>query len=128
MVSSAFLVATLPLLAAAQLDGILGTGDAGSSEDSGSVSGSDPAFNPYPYNPGFDIETVAATAKALPSHSWEYGSACEALLELHNPGAYLACSVKHFLTSLKSTQSSARMPSQPSFSTPKMCPPLPMVR
>ncbi|KAL1718315.1 hypothetical protein EV715DRAFT_201217 [Schizophyllum commune] len=85
MLSSAFLAATLPLLAAAQLDGVLGTGDAGSTGDSGSTSGSDPAFNPYPYNPGFDIETVAATAKALPSHSWEYGSACEALLELHNP-------------------------------------------
>ena len=33
-----------------------------------------------------DIEAVAKTAKILPTHSWEYGSACEALLELHNPG------------------------------------------
>ncbi|KAJ3711966.1 hypothetical protein C8R42DRAFT_595149 [Lentinula raphanica] len=40
--------------------------------------------DPFPYDPGFDIEAVAATAKALPSHSWEYGTATEALLELYN--------------------------------------------
>lgn len=43
------------------------------------------ATEPFPYSPGFDIEKVAAIAKGLPSHSWEYGSACEALLELYNP-------------------------------------------
>jgi hypothetical protein len=41
--------------------------------------------NPFPFSPGFDIEAVAAIAKALPSHSWEFGTAAEALLELYNP-------------------------------------------
>ncbi|KAJ4477455.1 hypothetical protein J3R30DRAFT_220920 [Lentinula aciculospora] len=40
--------------------------------------------DPFPYDPGFDIEAVAAIAKSLPSHSWEYGTATEALLELYN--------------------------------------------
>ncbi|KAF5376187.1 hypothetical protein D9757_009301 [Collybiopsis confluens] len=40
---------------------------------------------PFPYDPGFDIQAVAAIAKALPSHSWEFGTATEALLELYNP-------------------------------------------
>ncbi|KAJ3980119.1 hypothetical protein F5890DRAFT_1568966 [Lentinula detonsa] len=40
--------------------------------------------DPFPYDPGFDIEAVAGTAKALPSHSWEFGTATEALLELYN--------------------------------------------
>ncbi|KAE9398850.1 family 88 glycosyl hydrolase [Gymnopus androsaceus JB14] len=40
--------------------------------------------DPFPFNPGFDIEAVAAIAKALPSHSWEFGTATEALLELYN--------------------------------------------
>jgi len=38
----------------------------------------------FPYDPGFDIEAVAVLAKALPSHSWEFGTATEALLELYN--------------------------------------------
>jgi hypothetical protein len=37
------------------------------------------------FHPGFDIRSVAAVAKALPSHSWETGTASEALLELYNP-------------------------------------------
>lgn len=41
--------------------------------------------NPYPYNPGFDIEKVVELAKSKPSHSWEYGAATEALLELYDP-------------------------------------------
>ncbi|KAH7871612.1 uncharacterized protein C8R40DRAFT_1054219 [Lentinula edodes] len=40
--------------------------------------------DPFSYDPGFDIEAVATIAKALPSHSWEYGTATEALLELYN--------------------------------------------
>ncbi|KAL1726332.1 hypothetical protein EV714DRAFT_219502 [Schizophyllum commune] len=71
MISAAFLLTALPFLVAAQLDDILPT--------------SNSSFNPFPYSPGFDIEAVAKTAKILPTHSWEYGSACEALLELHNP-------------------------------------------
>ncbi|TFK60605.1 hypothetical protein BDN72DRAFT_779178 [Pluteus cervinus] len=39
----------------------------------------------YPFSPGFDIELVQSLAEALPSHSWEYGTAIEALLELFNP-------------------------------------------
>lgn len=41
--------------------------------------------NPFPFSPGFDIAHVASVAKALPSHSWEFGTASEALLELYNP-------------------------------------------
>ncbi|KAJ6541218.1 hypothetical protein DFH09DRAFT_1249472 [Mycena vulgaris] len=38
-----------------------------------------------PFNPGFNISAVATLAESLPSHSWEYGTAAEALLELHSP-------------------------------------------
>ncbi|KAF5343510.1 hypothetical protein D9756_011604 [Leucocoprinus leucothites] len=41
--------------------------------------------NPFPLDPGFDIESVAALAKSIPSHSWEYGTASETLLELYDP-------------------------------------------
>ncbi|KXN82777.1 hypothetical protein AN958_02216 [Leucoagaricus sp. SymC.cos] len=41
--------------------------------------------NPFPLDPGFDIEQVAALAKSLPSHSWEFGTASETLLELYDP-------------------------------------------
>jgi len=37
-----------------------------------------------PFSPGFDINAVISLAKALPSHSWEFGTAAEALLELYN--------------------------------------------
>jgi hypothetical protein len=40
---------------------------------------------PYPYDPGFDIKAVTSLAKSLPSHSWEYGAASQAFLELYNP-------------------------------------------
>jgi hypothetical protein len=43
------------------------------------------AANPFPFDPGFDIAAVASAAESLPSHSWEFGAAAEALLELHNP-------------------------------------------
>ncbi|KDR72670.1 hypothetical protein GALMADRAFT_142965 [Galerina marginata CBS 339.88] len=42
-------------------------------------------FNAFPFTPGFDIKKVAQQAQALPSHSWEFGTAAEALLELYNP-------------------------------------------
>lgn len=38
-----------------------------------------------PFDPGFDIFRVVELAVALPSHSWEYGTASEALLELFDP-------------------------------------------
>jgi hypothetical protein len=40
---------------------------------------------PIPYNPGFNVSAVLALATSLPSHSWEYGTASEALLELFDP-------------------------------------------
>nr|GAT47980.1 predicted protein [Mycena chlorophos] len=43
------------------------------------------ANTPTPFDPGFNITAVAATAKMLPSHSWEFGTATEALLELDTP-------------------------------------------
>jgi len=36
-------------------------------------------------SPGFPIEKVISLAISLPSHSWEFGTAAEALLELYNP-------------------------------------------
>ncbi|KAK7031696.1 unsaturated rhamnogalacturonyl hydrolase YesR [Favolaschia claudopus] len=48
----------------------------------GSVSAANTAI---PFTPGFDIDKVAALAESLPSKSWEYGTAAEALLELYNP-------------------------------------------
>ncbi|KAG7086885.1 hypothetical protein E1B28_002805 [Marasmius oreades] len=38
----------------------------------------------FPFNPGFNIQKVSSQASILPSHSWEYGTASEALLELYN--------------------------------------------
>ncbi|KAF9446020.1 hypothetical protein P691DRAFT_795008 [Macrolepiota fuliginosa MF-IS2] len=40
---------------------------------------------PFPFDPGFDIRSVAALAKSIPSHSWEFGTASETLLELYDP-------------------------------------------
>ncbi|KIY48708.1 hypothetical protein FISHEDRAFT_65632 [Fistulina hepatica ATCC 64428] len=39
---------------------------------------------PLQLDPGFSIAKVAAQAKSLPSHSWEFGTATETLLELYN--------------------------------------------
>ncbi|THU96981.1 hypothetical protein K435DRAFT_828762 [Dendrothele bispora CBS 962.96] len=39
----------------------------------------------FSLDPGFDIRSVASLARSLPAHSWEYGTASEALLELYNP-------------------------------------------
>ncbi|KAJ6529235.1 hypothetical protein B0H19DRAFT_968408 [Mycena capillaripes] len=38
-----------------------------------------------PFDPGFNINAVATIAQSLPSHSWEYGTATQALLELEHP-------------------------------------------
>ncbi|KAJ7138865.1 hypothetical protein C8R46DRAFT_866720, partial [Mycena filopes] len=43
------------------------------------------AQSPTPFDPGFNISAVATIAKSLPSHSWEYGTATQALLELNSP-------------------------------------------
>ncbi|KAJ3504918.1 hypothetical protein NLJ89_g7687 [Agrocybe chaxingu] len=37
-----------------------------------------------PFSPGFDISAVLSLAISLPSHSWEFGTAAEALLELYD--------------------------------------------
>ena len=54
-----------------------------------SVASSSPSSsgssNAFPFEPGFNIETVLALAKSLPSHSWEFGTASETLLELYDP-------------------------------------------
>jgi len=49
------------------------------------LSGTLLSRHPITYDPGFAIEKVASLAQSLPSHSWEYGAAAEALLELHDP-------------------------------------------
>ena len=36
-------------------------------------------------SPGYNITNVAKEARNLASHSWEYGTAAEAFLELYNP-------------------------------------------
>ncbi|KDR72687.1 hypothetical protein GALMADRAFT_252889 [Galerina marginata CBS 339.88] len=41
-----------------------------------------PTSTAIPFSPGFDINAVLARATSLPSHSWEFGTASEALLEL----------------------------------------------
>ncbi|KAF8970087.1 hypothetical protein BDZ97DRAFT_1791881 [Flammula alnicola] len=41
-----------------------------------------PSSDAIPFSPGFDIHAVLSLATSLPSHSWEYGTASEALLEL----------------------------------------------
>ncbi|KAF7361603.1 hypothetical protein MVEN_00503500 [Mycena venus] len=40
---------------------------------------------PFSLNPGFNISAVATIAKDLPTHSWEFGTATEALLEVYSP-------------------------------------------
>ncbi|KAJ7624595.1 hypothetical protein FB45DRAFT_1060853 [Roridomyces roridus] len=42
------------------------------------------AASSTPFDPGFDISSVIALAQQLPSHSWEYGTAAEMLLELQS--------------------------------------------
>ena len=39
----------------------------------------------FPFSPGFDIRAVSTLATSLPSHSWEFGTASQALLELYDP-------------------------------------------
>jgi len=40
--------------------------------------------HPFPISPGFDIQKVSTLAESLPSHSWEFGAAAQAFLELYN--------------------------------------------
>ncbi|PPR00481.1 hypothetical protein CVT24_004536 [Panaeolus cyanescens] len=42
-------------------------------------------FTAFPFYPGFPIRNVTKVASTLPSHSWEYGTATQMLLELYNP-------------------------------------------
>lgn len=48
-------------------------------------SGISASSTAFPFDPGFDIAAVASLAKSLPSHSWEFGTASETLLELYDP-------------------------------------------
>jgi hypothetical protein len=41
--------------------------------------------NTCKFNVGYDFALVADQARALSSHSWEYGTAAEAFLELYDP-------------------------------------------
>lgn len=42
-------------------------------------------YGSKPINYGYDVEKVKQQAVALATHSWEYGTAAEALLEFENP-------------------------------------------
>ncbi|KAF8067998.1 Six-hairpin glycosidase-like protein [Lyophyllum atratum] len=48
------------------------------------VSGQLLSFPAFPFSPGFNIQKVATLAESIPSHSWEFGAASQALLELYN--------------------------------------------
>ncbi|KAG6836410.1 hypothetical protein H0H93_008211 [Arthromyces matolae] len=43
------------------------------------------SHNPFPFDPGFPIQKVVAAALNISTHSWEFGTATEALFELYNP-------------------------------------------
>lgn len=49
-----------------------------------STFGNSNANEATPFSPGFPIDKVISLAISLPSHSWEFGTASEALLELYN--------------------------------------------
>lgn len=49
------------------------------------MTGSILNLQPIPFTPGFDVAKVVKLAESLPSHSWEYGAAAQAMLELHDP-------------------------------------------
>ncbi|KAF9477342.1 hypothetical protein BDN70DRAFT_810886 [Pholiota conissans] len=49
-----------------------------------SLGSSASSSSAVPFSPGFDIESVISLAVSLPSHSWEFGTASEALLELYD--------------------------------------------
>jgi len=51
----------------------------------GAVTLSITNLGPYTYAPSYNISVVFNATKSLPSHSWEYGTFTEALLEMHNP-------------------------------------------
>ncbi|KAF8198635.1 hypothetical protein BJ912DRAFT_1039458 [Pholiota molesta] len=48
------------------------------------LSASSSSSDAVPFSPGFDIDSVITLAESLPSHSWEFGTASEALLELYD--------------------------------------------
>ncbi|KAF8198643.1 hypothetical protein BJ912DRAFT_845665 [Pholiota molesta] len=48
------------------------------------LSTSSSSSDAIPFSPGFDINSVITLAVSLPSHSWEFGTATEALLELYD--------------------------------------------
>ncbi|GLB39010.1 putative glycosyl hydrolase family 88 [Lyophyllum shimeji] len=41
--------------------------------------------NPIPFSPGYPVQLVVDLAQNISSHSWEFGTATETLLELYNP-------------------------------------------
>ena len=43
------------------------------------------ACKPFCPDPGYNVSAVVAQATRLANHSWEFGTASEALLELYNP-------------------------------------------
>lgn len=45
----------------------------------------DDSFDPFPFDANFDIRKVIKVATNISSHSWEFGTAAEALLEIYNP-------------------------------------------
>lgn len=51
----------------------------------GLISSTVAAPNPIPFSPGFDIERVIALTNSSQAHSWEYGTAAQAFLELYDP-------------------------------------------
>ncbi|KAF9525235.1 family 88 glycosyl hydrolase [Crepidotus variabilis] len=42
-------------------------------------------YQTFPFDPGFDIQSILKVTQSLPSHSWEYGTFAEALIEIYNP-------------------------------------------
>ena len=55
--------------------------------------------SPTPFRPGFNISSVLTLATLLPSHSWEFGTASEALLEIYSPSLSVFGSSTPFLAS-----------------------------
>jgi hypothetical protein len=49
------------------------------------LSGTLLSHYPFVFDPGFAIEKVTQLAESLPSHSWEFGAAAQAILELNDP-------------------------------------------
>lgn len=43
------------------------------------------SFNAIPFSPGYPVQTVVDLALNISTHSWEFGTLTEALLELYDP-------------------------------------------